>query len=338
MTATEAPRALRRALALAVPLLLASSTAFAQTTPANARAAQLLFDEAKHLADQKDFTRACPKFVQSHQLDPAGGTILHAADCHEQQGKLASAWAEYNEALSYAIKANRTDRESIARARIQALAPKIAKVRVEVPVASKELAGFSIWLNGTRVGGNGPLLDAPIPVDAGPHVIEARADGHLTATQKFTIADAEEQTISFDELSVDPAAEKRSARRPFAAASDSRGNSQRVAGIALMGAGGVGLVLGTIFGVHALSIGDQSDQCRLGPEANGCPANAVDDQERARTSGTISTLGFVAGGVLAAGGAVLYLTAPSHSARAQARPLRVGLGGRDLTLLVSGEF
>ena len=77
-----------------------------------------------------------------------------------------------------------------------------------------------------------------------------------------------------------------------------------------MGVGGVGLVLGTIFGIRALSIGDQSDLCKLGPQGNGCPTTAVDDQNTARSSGTISTIGFVAGGVLAAGGAVLFFTAP----------------------------
>lgn len=310
---------------------------WAQPTAANARAAQLLFDEAKQLADQKDYAKACPKFVQSHQLDPAGGTILHAADCHEHQGKLASAWAEYNEALSFAIRAARADRESISRARIDALTPKLAKIRVQLAPGSKTLEGFGVWLDGTQIGESGPLLDAPIPVDSGPHTLEARATGHVTATQRFTIEDGQERTVSFGELAAVPETHDTAApSRPVVRREAGLG-AQRIAGAALLGAGGIGLILGAAFGLHAVSIGDQSDQCRLGPDGNGCPGSAVDAQDRARTSGTVSTVGFIAGGVLAAGGAVLLFTAPPRDSRRSARPLRVGVG-RGLSLTLAGEF
>lgn len=339
MTATEVPRMLARALVPSLVMLAFSSSVFAQATAANARAAQLLFDEAKRLADDKNYTAACPKFVQSHQLDPAGGTILHAADCHEHEHKLASAWAEYNEALSFAIKTNRADRESIARARIDALAPKLAKLHVKVPPASRALDDFGIWLDGTQVAGK-RLGDAPIPVDAGSHVVEARAPGHVTLTQQFVIVDGKELVVSFDDLVADPSAAVAPATpKSSVARDDDRGRLQRTAGIALLGAGGVGLVLGTIFGVRALAIGDQSDQCTLGPRGNGCPSSAVDDQNSARTSGTISSVGFVAGGLLAAGGAVLFFTAPKPASARGGRGIpRVGLGGHGLSLAVSGEF
>lgn len=339
MTATDTLHRTAPALALLLSVSLAWSPVRAQATAANARAAQLLFDEAKRLADQKDFTAACPKFVQSHQLDPAGGTILHAADCHEHERKLASAWAEYNEALSYAIKANRADREAIARARIVVLGPKLAKLQVRLPPRAKSLTGFGIWLDGTRIGA-GSLAEAPIPVDAGSHLVEARADGHLSASQQFVIVDGREQTIAFEELALDPAAKTDAAKEataPVPQSDPSRGRAQRVAGGALLGAGGVGLALGTIFGIRALAIGDQADRCTLGSRGTGCPQAAVDDQSAARSSGTVSTIGFLVGGVLAAGGAILYFTAPtSTQTRGVLRAPRVALGG--LSLSVSGEF
>src|SRR5688572_27163245 len=81
--------------AFAVAVLLAHGLAHAQSSEARA---QVLFDEAKSEAKRGNLAAACEKFVASHKLDPAGGTILHVADCHENEGKLASAWAEYNEA------------------------------------------------------------------------------------------------------------------------------------------------------------------------------------------------------------------------------------------------
>lgn len=343
MTATEVPRMRAYALVSSLVFVALSSTlvspAFGQPSAANARAAQLLFDEAKRLADQKDYAAACPKFVQSHQLDPAGGTILHAADCHEHEGKLASAWAEYNEALSFAIKANRADRESIARTRIDALSPKLAKLHVKMPPKSRALDDFGIWLDGTQVGGK-RLGDAPVPVDAGSHLVEARAAGHITRSQQFVIVDGKEQSVTFDELAPDPSAaapvsKATTAPPPQDAA---RGRTQRIGGIGLMGAGGVGIVLGSIFGLRALSIGDQSDQCKLGANGNGCPATAVGDQNSARTSGTLSTAFFVAGGLLGAGGAVLFFTAPraAHANRGARAFPRVALSGRGLSVL--GDF
>ena len=332
MTATDTPRVFTHAV---LALALCAGPALAQKTAANARAAQLLFDEAKRAADAGDYATACPKFVRSHQLDPAGGTILHAADCHEHEGKLATAWAEYNEALSFAVKAKRADRETIARARIEALAPKLAMLHLQLPPAARTRAGYTVWLDGTRLGDAKTVADVPVPVDAGTHVLEARAPSYLTATRNVAIADGQEQTVTFLPLRPDPSAPKD--LPPPVLGAPARGRTQRIAGLALTGVGAAGLVVGGIFGIRALTIGDQQSRCTLGALHTGCPQSAVDGQNRARTSGTISTVGFVAGGVLAAGGLALYFSAPKAGPRRGAvRGMRVATAG--LGASVSGEF
>jgi hypothetical protein len=112
-------------------------------------------------------------------------------------------------------------------------------------------------------------------------------------------------------------------RRPDVVPDTSQGSTQRVLGLSTAGAGVVALGVGTLFALSASS--KRSDV-----EA-GCPAGVCHDpalvtmNEDAKSSADAATVLFVAGGVLAAGGAVLFFTAPSSSARAAFSPrARVG--------------
>src|SRR6185369_9382268 len=87
-------------------------------------------------------------------------------------------------------------------------------------------------------------------------------------------------------------------------------NPRRTLALGVGAVGGVGLIVGTVFGLRAVAIGNQSSRCTLGPEHNGCPEAAVSDQDSARSSATISTVAFIVGGLAAGAGAVLWFTAP----------------------------
>jgi hypothetical protein len=91
------------------------------------------------------------------------------------------------------------------------------------------------------------------------------------------------------------------------------GRSQRLAGIVVGAAGVVGLAVGAVFGIVATS-----DWSSAKAACNGKPVSCTtspsspgfQDEGSAKTMATISTVGFIAGGVLAAGGVVVFLTAP----------------------------
>jgi hypothetical protein len=289
--------------------------------------AQLLFDEGRALTKKGDYAAACPKFVESHKLDPAGGTILHAADCHQSEGKLATAWTEYNEALSFAVRDRRADREKIAREQIAALAPKLGKLKITVSPEARSAEALTITIDGNLFDRAG--WDAPIPLDGGKHVVDVFEPGHLHVKSEVVITDGGEASLSAVRPPVDPNAPSAGAPSSSPASSSSSsssskenatggarpGDGQRRTGLIVGGVGAVGTIVGVVFGIRAASIGDQSSKCTLGPRNDGCPQSAVDDQDSARSSALISTIGFIAGGALLVAGGVLYFTAPSSSTR-----------------------
>lgn len=297
-------RSMRHLLFFLAPAIAAYAPSASAQTEA-AAAAQLLFDEGKALAKRGDFAAACPKFVESHKLDPAGGTILHAADCHENEGKLATAWTEYNEALSFAVRDKRADREKIARDRIAAITPKLGRLALTFTPEVRAQADLALSIDGAPLPP--AAWEAPVPLDRGTHRVEVSASGRLPRTLEVGILDGVTSELTIPELERAPVAQDAPPPPP---APDRTGETQRTIGIGVAGAGVLALGIGTAFGIRAMSIGDQSEHCTLGPNGDGCPQSAVDEQESARGSAAASTVAFVAAGVLLAGGAALYFTAP----------------------------
>src|SRR3954469_3989630 len=95
------------------------------TDPATAQA---LFDQGRKLMGQERWAEACPKLEESQRLDPAGGTLLHLALCREHEGRIATAWALYQDAALQAKRDNRKDRAKIAQDRVDALSSRLPRL------------------------------------------------------------------------------------------------------------------------------------------------------------------------------------------------------------------
>jgi hypothetical protein len=101
-----------------------------------------------------------------------------------------------------------------------------------------------------------------------------------------------------------------------------------------MGVGVVGLGVGTVFGLKTSSTWSDAKAHCTGLE---CDRTGVQLATDAKNAGTVSTIAFVAGGVLLAGGAVLFFTAPKGPSKTGAsRDVRVGVGVG--SLLMQGSF
>ena len=124
---TVAKRSFSVALVLAA--IVAAPEMARAAEPAHAQA-DALFREGRTLLDTKKYDEACPKLAASHKREPGGGTVLALAICLEKQGKIASAYVRYQEAVSFAKKAGRKDRLDVAEPRIAELAPRLPYLKI----------------------------------------------------------------------------------------------------------------------------------------------------------------------------------------------------------------
>jgi hypothetical protein len=316
--------------------------AAADASPADQALAQSLFDEARKLMAASDYAHACPKFAESERLDPGGGTLLNLALCHEGQGKTASAWTEFNEALSRAIRDGRPEREARARERIAVLAPKLS--RLTVSVGSGAPRDLEVTVDGTPWAGG---IGVAVPLDPGPHTIVAKTSTGAPWSAPVTLgpsADAKAVVIPASWSAVAspapaaPATEPDSGSTPVDANPSTSSNALRTTGWIFGGVGVAGVATGAVFGLLATGKwNQQKSDCQSSTSCNDHGA-AVSDHSSMVTFGTVSTVGFIAGGVLLAGGAALLLTTSGTSPSSAHLRIVPAVGPREATLGVLGEF
>jgi hypothetical protein len=314
------------------------STARAQAGDDKA-AAEALFDEGRKLMADQQFAQACSKFEASQRLDPGVGTMLNLADCYEKAGRSASAWAEFRETISAAHKAGSAERERIARQRAQQLEPKLSYLTI-VPWQGQEV---SVSRDGVAIDQG--MLGTAIPIDPGTHVIAASAAGKRSWSTDVVVGDhADRVSVSVPILpdeapaaaplvaagELQPPPPPAASKAPADAASP--GSTQRIVGVVAAGVGVVGVVVGSVFGLKAASTwSDAKKHCD--PYPSNCGESGQKLSKDAQTSGTISTIAFIVGGVGLVSGAVLWFTAPNHTSEAHAT-LDVGPG----SIMMHGRF
>lgn len=325
---------LRAALALTLlASALVAPPAFADGQ--DSAAADALFRDGRALYEAKRYAEACPKFAESYRLDPASGSALALAACHESMGKLASAWSAYNETATRAKREGQGERAEAARQRAAELEPKLARMNISLAPGA---TGMDVTVKRDGVALGAAALGTPLPVDAGTHVIEASARGRKPLTMRVTIADGGVQSITIPPLQADdragvvpapvPAPAPTPSPAPTAAtptpaptpppppperpASRATGSTGATLGLIAAGVGVVTMGAGGFFGVEAL--GKNSDSNANNHCVNDV-CDAVGKQARldARSAGNLSTILFAVGGGLTATGLVLFLVSGSSS-------------------------
>lgn len=329
------------AVCAAVPLV-----GHADPSSSDLALAETLFRAAKDLMKDNKAPQACPKFAESYRLDPKLGTLINLADCHEVEGKTASAWGEFNEAVLLARKNNKPDREKLAAERAKALEAKLSKVTIEVEDPSTQIS-----LDGHAV--NAAVLGTPFPVDPGEHVIEASAPGKITKTTKLTVAASGNEKLKIAKLEI---AEKTPAPSTSASASaapavttapvasavpsstapvSTSWSTGKTAGAVLGGVGVAGVAIGGVFGLIAMKSHSSGDKTCVGTV---CDAAGKKHQDDARRQAGISTVSFAVGGAFLAAGAVLFFTSGSSSSQTGSFHLAPAVGPSTAGFAAGGSF
>lgn len=309
-------------LGLPLSLLAFAPFASAQATGSDKASAEALFNEGVSLVAAGSYAAGCLKFEGSQGLDATLGTELRLADCYERLGKTASAWATFKHAQGVARVQNQTEREELARLRVQALEPKLAYLSLELDGSAPP--GLVVERNGSAV----PLasLGVAIPIDPGTHKVTAGAPSHHVWSETIDVPPGPGKLrLRIPRLQQQPR-ERVATATP--AAKREAWTTQHTAGIVTGFVGVAGILTGGGLGLYAKSEGDRSKQDAFCPtdDHNGCTAEGVDLRDRARAFGTASTICFIAGAALLTTGVVIWSTAStSPDSRDQARlELRAG--------------
>jgi hypothetical protein len=169
---------------LGLPGALLPSVGRAQDGTAERALAEMLYRQGRALLVEGKASEACLKFAESYRLDPATGTLLNLASCHETERKYATAWLEFSRAVAFARRDRRQDRVQFAQEHLAALEPKLSYLTVVVPVAS-DVPGLDVRVDGVPV--HRAARGVSTPVDPGSHTVEASAPGRKPWSQPITI-------------------------------------------------------------------------------------------------------------------------------------------------------
>jgi len=331
------------ALRLATRALLASwvfaAHARSETAATDRALAEALFRDAKKLFAKKQYAEACRKLEESQRLDPQGGTLLNLAVCHAREGRTASAWVEFQEAIEVAKRVHRSDRVQLAEFELRQLEKKLSRLSIEVPKEAR--------VPGLRLARGKDTLDASAwgtaaPVDPDMDlVISANADGYRPWSITLRVASGEQKTLVVPKLEKLPAsdADTPEAAPPAPKPGPRRASDHTLTYVAL-GVGVVGVGVGSYFGLRAIAKkGEAEDLCT----GNRCTEEGLARNDEAKRAATISNIGFLVGVVGIGAGTYLYLTSPSpdgaqkkwESARVRLSP---SIGPRSSAILIDGRW
>jgi len=164
-------------LALTAACCLALISAAGEARADEQQKAEELFERGRKLMQSAaTLDEACRTLAESLKHMDRGDTVLNLAECHRRQGKTATAWAEFDRALSHGSKVGFPEAIQAATQLRNTLATKLSRLTVTIPAPTAALAGLTV-----EVGGNPwprERWNTASVIDPGPVQIRANARGY----------------------------------------------------------------------------------------------------------------------------------------------------------------
>jgi hypothetical protein len=302
------------------------------------------------LADKGDCPGAIAKLQKAAELYAAPTIVERLGECQIAVGKLVAGTESLQSVLHQDLgpAPNPVFVEAQKRAQkvLDAARPRIAKVVIHVTGPRPEDA--SVMVDGDRVPS--ALLDAERPTDPGAHQVVASAPGFKETSASVMLAEGARSEVT---LALEPSAAPAAPGAPIVPvapttfptpthettpttqpSSGGAGGRSLALPIASFLVGAAGLAVGATFGILAINKKSSLDSVCIDKT---CPTQSQSDIDSLNTTATISTVGWVVGGIgvggsllllLATGGGPKEPAAPAHAAlRPVIGPSSLGFGG-----------
>jgi hypothetical protein len=332
---------------------LTPTLAWAQTSDADKATARDLTIEGYKALEAKDYAAALDRFTRADTLYHAPSVILGLARAQVGLGKLVSAQELYNRAAHETLPSNAStaSKKAVRDAEKErdALSPRIPFVVINVNGSDTP----RVTLDGTEI--RAAALGVKRPTDPGEHVVKASAAGFETCEVTVSLAEGKTESVTLElkppqavpapvvvahvvskpptmlaspPPEVIPAPRKATAPMPPPPDEVKRaGSTQKTSGFVAFGLAGTALLVGGVTGGLAV--------IKHSAIAKSCPGGRCSRTEMSTLQpeidsygavSTVSTIGFIAGGVLAAAGVVLVVSAPRAKSALTAVTPFIGFG------------
>jgi tetratricopeptide (TPR) repeat protein len=286
-----------------VVLALVGQVAHAQA-PAPNSAADAALAEGRRLYDLQEWDKAIAKFKEAYTLRDDAPALFNIAQAYRLKGDCAQAASFYKTFKRKFPKEKNID--------------KVSKFITDMEACAKAAKSEP---TGTAPPKTEPTKTEPAkiePTKTEPTKTEPAktepAKTEPTKTEPIKTEPTKTEPARTEPIRTEPTktpADSISATPPPGVESDggSGGGSSglRIASYVTLGAGGAGLMLGVVYGLKAMSAASEAEDLEAG--ATWKPAI----QERGERNQKLSTISFVAGGALVAGGVVMLVLSRSSS-------------------------
>lgn len=321
VTARES-RIVGRAILIGLCLQFVPIPAWADPSAADKETARRLMTEGRTRRKANDWKGAVESFLAADVIMHVPTTGLEAARAEIQLGQLVEA----RDKLLEVVRLPQGDNEPQAFAKARSTAKTLsAELTTRIPSITIKLQGASdsasvkLTVDGVEVPP--ASLIVPRAVDPGHHVVSARVGEGQPHESAVDVAEGETKEVSLDLASTPTAPEPEEVATPQPADTGAPTNKWRTVGFIGFGVGGAGLIMGGITGLLAIS--DFNAAKKEGCVGNQCPPAANPNLNKAGTMATLSTVGFIVGGVgvgVGVVGLIVGKRAPASSAPPDANP------------------